>query len=82
MDCFKQNYSDQSDLMCEVLKHRLDTVVDPLPTLEAVVAALKSDKKKVADQLESKYCAPLHCMGEKSNSSTKVEKSKGIFTYN
>ena len=70
--------------MREVLKHWLDTVVDPPPTWEAVVTALKSptvEKKKVADRLESKYCAPVHCMGEKSNSPTKVEKSKGISTY-
>ena len=80
MDCFKQNYSDQTDLMCEVLKHWLDTTTDPPPTWEAVITALRSptvDKKKVADQLESKY---FHCM-EESNSSTKVEKSKGIYTY-
>ena len=68
--------------MRDVLKHWLDTAVDP-PTWEAVVTALKSptvDKKKVADQLESKYCAPVHCVGEKSDSPTKVEKSKGIYT--
>ena len=67
--------------MREVLKHWLDTVFDPPPNWEAVVTALKSptvDKKKVADQLESKYCAPVHCLGEKSDSPTKVEKSKGI----
>ena len=81
LDCFKQNYSDQKDLMHKMLKHWLDTLFDPPPTWEAVVAALKSptmDMKKVADQLESKYCAPVHCVGEKSNSPTKVEKSKGI----
>ena len=56
--------------MREVLKHWLDTVFDPPPTREAVVTALKSAtvaKKKVADQLESKYCAPVHCMGDKSD---------------
>ena len=80
MDCFKQNYSDQTDLMCEVLKHWLDTTTDPPPTWEVVITALRSltvNKKKVADQLESKYCAPVRCMGEKS---TKVEKNKGIYT--
>ena len=83
LDCFKQNYSDQTDLMREVLKHWLDRVFDPPPSWEAVVAALKSptvDKKKVADQLEIKYCAPVHCLGKKSDSPTKVEKSKGIYT--
>ena len=84
LDCFKQNYSNQSDLMREVLKHWLKAVVDPPPSWEAVVTALKSpsvNERKVAEQLESKYCPPVQCMVEKSNSSTKVENSKGISTY-
>ena len=83
LDCFKQNYSDQSDLMREMLKCWFDSAVNP-PTWEAVVTALKSrivNKKKVADELESKYIVPVHCIGEKSNSPTKVEKSKGNSTY-
>ena len=79
LDCFKQNYSDQTDLMCEVLKHWLDTAV---PSWEAVVTALRSsivDKKNVAEQLESKYCSPVQCMMEVTNSSTKVEKRQGIY---
>ena len=30
LDCFKQNYSDQTDLMCEMLKEWLKTAVDHL----------------------------------------------------
>ena len=84
LDCFKQSYSDQSDLMCEVLKHWLKIAVDPPPSWEAVVTALRSpsvNEKKVAEQLELKYCTPVHCIGEKPNSPTKVENSKGISTY-
>ena len=81
LDCFKQNYSDQTDLMCEMLKHWLDTAVDPPPSWEAVVTALRSpivDKKNIAMQLEAKYCAPEQCMRDKSNSSTTLEKGEGI----
>ena len=77
LDCFKQNYSDQSDLMREVLKHWLDTAVDPPPAWEVVVTALNSptvDKKKLADQLKSKYCVAEQFIMEVTNSSTKVEK--------
>ena len=69
---FKQMYTIPLDLMREMLMHWLDTAVDPQPTWEAVVAALRSaivDKKKVAEQLESKYCAPVQHTGEESNSS-------------
>jgi len=81
LDCFKQDYSDQSDLMREVLKHWLDTAVDPPPTWEAVVTALNSptvDKKKLADQLKSKYCVAEQFI-EVTNSYTKVEKRLGIY---
>ena len=84
LDCFRQNYSDQSDLMREMLKCWLKIAVDPPPAWEAVVTALRSplvNEKKVADQLESKYCPPVQCMGKKSNTSIKVENSKGISTY-
>ena len=82
LDCFKQNYSDQSDLMREVLKHWLDTAVDPPPAWEAVVTALNSptvDKKKLADQLKSKYCVAEQFIMEMTNSSPKVEKRQGIY---
>ena len=78
LNCFRKMYSDPSDSLREVLIHWLKTAVDPLPTWEAVVSALKSlivNEKKVAAQLESKYCTPPR---EESNSSIKVEKGKGI----
>ena len=64
--------------MREVLKHWLDTAVDP-PSWEAVVTALRSpavDKKNIAEQLESKHCAPVQHMNEESNIPTKVEKTE------
>ena len=79
LDCFKQNYSDQSDLMREVLKYWLDTAVDPPPAWETIVTALRSsivDKKKVAEQLELKYCATEQFMMEETNSCT--TKRQGI----
>ena len=84
LDCFKQNYSDQTDLMREVLKHWLDTAVDLPPTWETVVTALRSlivNKKNIAAQLESKYCTLASCMKEESNSPTMVKSSEGISTY-
>ena len=72
MDCLKQNYSDQSDLLREVLKHWLDRAVDPLPSWRTVITALRSptvDMKRVAANLEAKYCEPVQCR-EMSNSST------------
>ena len=80
MDCLKQNHSDPSDLMREVLKYWLDTAVDPRPSWEAVVAALRSpvvDKKCIAEKLESMYCASVQHVKE-SNGFTKMEKSAGI----
>ena len=74
LDCFEQKYSDPSDLICEVLKHWLKTSVDPPPSWEAVITALRSpivNEKTVAAQLESKYCA-------QSSSPSKAEKSEGI----
>ena len=53
-------YSDQLDLMRETLMYWLDTAVDPSPSWEAVVRALRSPivgMIHVAEQLESKYCA-------------------------
>ena len=83
LDCFKRMYSDPTDLMCEMLKYWLKTATDPCPTWEAVVAALRSpivNAKHIAEQLETKYCAPVECIGDASNSPTKVEKSEGIHT--
>ena len=70
LDCFKQNYSDQLDLMREMLKHWLKAAVDPCPTWEAVVRALRSpivNEMNVAEQLKSKYCVSLQCMQKKPN---------------
>ena len=50
LQCFKQNYSDQTDLMCEMLKHWLDTAVDPPLSWEVVVTALRSP---IVDQKSS-----------------------------
>ena len=60
LNCFKQMYSDPSDLLWEVLKCWNKT--NPDFTWEAVVRALRSpivDKKDIAEQLESKYCTPV-----------------------
>ena len=75
---------DPLHLMREMLKHWLDTAVDPHPTWEAVVTALRSpivDKKRVAEQLESKYCTSVQHMKEDSNRSTNMEKNEGIATF-
>ena len=66
--------------MHEVMRHLLDAAVNLLP---AFVTAFKSptvNKKKVAEQLESKYCATVtvYDMIEFTNSSTKV-KRQGIY---
>ena len=81
LDCFEQKYSDPSDLLCEVLKYWLKTSIDPPPTWEAVVTALRSrivNEKNVAAQLESKYCTLVQHMTDESSSPSKVEKSEGI----
>ena len=82
LDCFKQSHSDQLNLMCEMLKEWLKTAVDPRPTWEAVVKALRSpivNEINVAAQLESKYCASTQNTVEESNSATK--KSEGISLF-
>jgi len=81
LDCFKQSYSDPSDLMREMLKCWLDTAVDPRPTWEVVIAALRSpivDKKSVAEQLESKYCKPVGQKMKESSSPDNMEHRKGM----
>ena len=69
-------YTDPLELMREMLKHWLDTTVDPPPTWEAVITALKSplvNKINVAAQLESKYCTQVHLREE-----CRVEKTEGM----
>jgi len=81
LDCFKQSYSDPLDLMREMLKCWLDTAVDPCPTWEVVIAALRSpivDKKSVAEQLESKYCKPVGQKMKESNSPDNMEHRQGM----
>ena len=78
LDCFNQNDRDQLVLLWEVMKHWLKTVVEPRPTWETIVTALRSplvNEKDVAKQLESKYCAPVR---QESSSFIKMEKSEGI----
>ena len=58
-------HSNFSDSLCGMLQHWLKTAVDPPPSWEAVVTALRSpsiDEKKVAAQLEAKYCNPVQPM--------------------
>ena len=62
--------------MCEVLKHWLKTAVDPPPTWETVVTALRSpavSEMSVAVQLEAKYCAQAQHVKEEC----KVGKTDG-----
>ena len=69
------------DLMREMFMHWLDKAVDPRPTWEAVVKALRSpivEMQNVAEQLELKYCAPVQYMREESNSSIRMEEHEGI----
>ena len=52
-------YSDQ---MREMLMYWLDSAVDPHPCWKTIVTALRSplvNENYLADQLESKYCAPV-----------------------
>ena len=63
-------YTDPLELMREMLKHWLKTAVDPHPTWEAVVKALRSqivNEEKVAEELESKYCSPVQHVRENTN---------------
>ena len=69
--------------MCEMLKYWLDTAVDPPPTWEAVVTALRSpivDKKNIAELLELKYCPQTQQNKQDPSSPTKAEKSEGQAT--
>ena len=67
--------------MREVLMYWLETAVDPHPHWKTIVTALRSpfvNENYLADQLESKYCAPMQHMREESSSHTKMEKGEGI----
>ena len=73
LDHFKQMYTDPLELMREMLRHWLDTAVNPPPTWKAVITALRSplvNKSHLAEQLESKYCAPVQ--GEFNSEATRV----------
>ena len=66
--------------MREMLVRWFKMAIDPRPSWEAVVAALRSpsvDAQHLAQQLESKYCTPI--MTESNTPITsKTEKSKGM----
>ena len=81
LNSFKQMNTNPLELMREMLIHWLDRTVDPRPTWEAVVKALRSpivEMHHVAEQLELKYCAPVQCTKEESNSSIRMEEHEGI----
>ena len=64
-------HSNVSDSLCEMLMLWLRTAVDPPPTWEAVVTALRSpavNENYLADQLEAKYCNPVQPMMGEFNS--------------
>ena len=76
LDSFRHEYLDTSDLMREMLKYWFKTAVYPPPTWEAIVAALRSlvvNESHLAEQLESKYCAPVKHMMDESNDPIKAE---------
>ena len=76
LDYLEQNYSDQ---LREVLKYWLKTAVDPPPTWEAVVIALRSslvNEKSIAAQLEAKYRTSVQYMRGKSSHPTQIEESE------
>ena len=79
LDCFEQCHPDQLVSMREMLKHWLKTAVDPPPTWEAVVNALRSplvNEMSVAAQLELKYCTSVQYMKGESSHPTQIEKSE------
>ena len=79
LDWFKQRYPYPSRLMAAMLEQWL--VVSPDPTWEVIIAVLRSpsiNERKVAAQLEAKYCTPVQHVTEEPNSPTKIETSKGI----
>ena len=71
MNRFKQMHLNPLDLLRIMLKYWLQTAVDPRPTWEAVVTALRSPlvrEKNIAARLEEKYCVPVHHMSKLSKS--------------
>ena len=77
-------YSNLLDLLREMLVFWLQTAVDPPPSWEAVIEALRSplvNEHKIAAQLESKYCAPVKRMKEESSSHTENQEGIVITTY-
>ena len=78
---FKQKSTHPLNSLHEMLQHWLETAVDPHPTWEAIVTALRSplvNENYLAEKLESKYCAPVQLMREESSSRTKIEEGGGI----
>ena len=76
LDLFKENHTDQSVSMREMLKHWLGLAEDPCPSWEAVVRALRSplvNERRLAAQLEFKYCVT-----KESSNPAKLEEYKGI----
>ena len=71
MDDFNQVYLNPFILLRETLKLWLQTAVGPRPTWRAVVTALRSpliNEKRIAAQLEEKYCLPIYHMSKLSKS--------------
>ena len=67
--------------MREMLKHWLKTSIDPPPTWEAVITALRSplvNEKIVAAQLESMYCTPVQCEMDKCEIEELAPSPEGI----
>ena len=84
LNCFRKMYSDPSDSLREVLIHWLKTAVDPRPSWDAVISALRSlivNETNVAAQLKSKYCPPMQGIMDTSNSPTKAEKCEGTLPF-
>ena len=69
--CFRKMHSDFSDSLYEMLVLWLKTAVDPPPTWEAVVTALRSplvNENYLAARLEAKYCNQVQPMMGEFNS--------------
>ena len=81
LNCFREMYSYPLDSLREMLIYWLKMAVDPPPSWDAVITALKSPivgEKNIAAQLESRYCPPLQ---DESKSPTKAEKSEGTLSF-
>ena len=78
LDCIERKHSNQVNLLCEVLKYWFKTAVDPRPTWEAVVTALRSctvNERFVAHQLELEYCTQHKT--DDSNTPTIADRTQG-----